>query len=167
MLLHRLAAIALFGLACASTPPSGIMVGQWTPKSGAPQRIPISWQAIDDSQGTLHVTLGKGGEHFEGKYVRVHKDQSTATLRTAYNDWSATAPTSLDWGPEGNYSEGETIEFDDFLDRYTGKVVATLFGNRNGSMNCHLTLSVPERGLSGGGVGECRVSGGGRIDVEF
>jgi hypothetical protein len=54
-----------------------------------------------------------------------------------------------------------------FVRTYSGRVVATLFGDKGNTMRCRFQLTNPEAGLSSGGVGECQVSSGGTIDVEF
>jgi hypothetical protein len=50
---------------------------------------------------------------------------------------------------------------------HSGKAVATLFGGRGNTMHWCFWLSSPERGMSGGGLGECQMSNGEKIDVSF
>ena len=54
-----------------------------------------------------------------------------------------------------------------FVRNYSGTVIATLLGDRGGRMRCRFRLAEPEQGMSGGGVGECEASGGGKIDATF
>jgi len=111
----------------------------------------------------MHATLGKGGERFDGKYVRV-ESAPKAVVTTVYSDWSAQTWEVYAWDP---VAEGEVFDYDLFVKRYSGKVLATLFGDRGDAMRCRFTLQDPERGLLQGGVGECQVSDGGKIDIEF
>ena len=54
-----------------------------------------------------------------------------------------------------------------FVRNHSGKVVTTLFGDKGNTMRCRFRHTNPEAGLSSGGVGECQVSNGGKIDVQF
>jgi hypothetical protein len=47
------------------------------------------------------------------------------------------------------------------------KVVATLFGDRGDTTRYRFRLSVPERAMPGGGVGDCQVSDGGQLTAQF
>jgi hypothetical protein len=159
--------VALTFAACSMTPEmqTGIMAGRWTPKGGETERVPLSWESSDDEHGRVHATLGKGGEHFTGKYVRVQTGEDTIHLETVYNDWQAPTWATLDWGPEGNY--GASVDYLGFVKGFSGSVVATLFGNEGHSMRCQFTANDPSRGLISGGVGTCQVSDGGQLDVQF
>ncbi|MBW2282719.1 MAG: hypothetical protein JRG82_18440 [Deltaproteobacteria bacterium] len=159
--------LGLLLVACATPHHSGIMAGHWTPKDGSPERVPLSWETGSEGGGRIHATLGKGGEHFHGKYVRVQQGPPHAEVETVYREWHAPAYATLDWGEEGNYGPNEGVDIHGFVRQYSGKVLATLFGDREHSMRCRFTLSDPQAGLVGGGVGACQVSDGGRLDVEF
>jgi len=164
------AAALILVLACASeTRPKapaeeGMMSARWTPSGGVTQSVPISWESSSSSHGTMHATLGKGGEHFNGKYVRIELGQPKAVVTNIYTDWNSEIWNGYVWDP---VVEGEVLDYDVFVNHYSGKVLATLFGDRGNSMRCRFTLQDPERGLLQGGVGECQVSDGGKLDVEF
>ena len=73
--------------------------------------------------------------------------------------WHPWEPFGPPWVEEGDHTT--------FVRNYSGKVVATLFGDKDNTMRCRFQLTNPEAGLSSGGVGECQISNGGKIDVEF
>jgi hypothetical protein len=58
------------------------------------------------------------------------------------------------WGPFG-YPWLDGDDFPVFVRNYSGQVV-TLFGDRGDVRRCRFNLTVPEQGIRGGGVGECR-----------
>jgi hypothetical protein len=164
---RRLIPLLALCAACASAPQTGIMAGRWTPKGGVDaQSVPFSWNSHHENHGVIHTTLGKGGEHFNGQFVLVESSTSGPVVETIYSDWYAPAWAELDWDTEGNLP-GEGVELVGFVHHYTGKVLATLFGNDGRSMRCQLTLNDPRRGMVGGGIGECQVSDGSAIDVQF
>ena len=54
-----------------------------------------------------------------------------------------------------------------FRTNYSGKVVATLFGDRGTVMRCRFRLVNPSGGMQDGGTGECQLSTGGKLDAQF
>jgi hypothetical protein len=54
---------------------SGMLPARWTPPQGASQHVPFSFESLgnDTGQGTMHTTLGPGGEAFVGDYLRIEK----------------------------------------------------------------------------------------------
>ena len=110
--------------------------------------------------GALSTTL-PSGEGFSGQYVQI---TSTSTVDTSdpffWNpDWADWNPFSTPWF---DGSDGSTV-----VKKYSGKVVATLFGDKGDVMRCRFRLHDPERGMPGGGVGQCQVSNGSHIDAHF
>lgn len=142
------------------------MAGRWS-ANATTEPVPLSWKSTTEGHGQIFATLGRGGEHFHGKYIRVQGDHSEVVVRAVYDNWNAPGWAELDWGPEGNYPVGESIDFSTFLHNYSGRVVATLFGDSGSSMRCQFTLEDGQRGMLSGGVGTCQVSDGSRIDVQF
>lgn len=163
----RILPLVLLLVACATRFESGIMAGHWTPKQGEPQRVPLSWETEGGGHGTIHATLGRGGEHFKGEYVLVREGASGVRVHTIYRDWNQPAWGTLDWGEEGNYDANEVVDIQGFMHLYTGQVVATLFGNQDHSMRCKFTLMKPDSGMISGGIGNCQVSDGSQVDVKF
>ena len=112
--------------------------------------------------GRLTVAL-PGGEYFSGRYLQITSTSTTDVVQPISMFWG---PRWHHWGPFGPpwMEEGDHTAF---VRNYSGKVVATLFGDKGNTMRCRFQLTNPEAGLSSGGVGECQVSNGGKIDVQF
>jgi len=166
-------AVALVGLAgCAGSAAtdeirdSGMLPARWSTDDGPSQEVPFSYEVESDDRGLLETTLGKGGEHFRGPYVRVEESTKGEWVTEVYNGWS-----SPEWEAWHHDADGEWTatakSFGDFADFYTGKVVATLRGSENHAMRCRFTLTDPEAGWEEGGKGECQVSDGARVDLDF
>ncbi len=164
--------------ACATTPQTGIISATWTPPDKPPQPIVISWESEDAITGPMYVTLGKGGERFTGNYLRVTSGTELRTVRPILGPWYAIRESGgwaqeTDpwwWGPPGGWPLGIGWDggyFPEFIREYSGKVVATLFGNRGGKLRCRFTLDRPQEGLMGGGAGDCQSATGGKITARF
>lgn len=93
--------------------------------------------------GTITATM-PNGEHFSGKFV----------IGTSSTTGIGVGAGSGDVGVftgSGN----------------TSNAAAVLMGNKGDSMHCSFTLSKPDAGLEGGGVGRCKLSTGQVVDVTF
>lgn len=162
---------ALF--ACATAPKTGIIAARWTPKDAATVPVTMSWKSQSSTHGHMFTTLGPGGEHFHGSYVQVTHQTRVSGIAPIVGGWGtvwAGYGAGVDpwyWGPAGAAPVYGAAYYSGFQTEYEGKVVATLFGNHGRSMRCRFTLNVPNQGLVGGGVGDCEVSDGSRIDAEF
>ena len=112
------------------------------------------------------VVSEPNGETFSGRYLQVTADSSAETLDPYWGDWgvgwAGWGPWSDDYGP---WIVGEDLPT--FVRNYSGKVIATLLGDRGGRMRCRFRLAEPTQGMSSGGVGECEVSGGGKQTVRL
>jgi hypothetical protein len=114
--------------------------------------------------GTMTATM-PDGERFTGRYLEV----------TAETDGEALAPFWMGWGV-GWDDWGEEDDSDymvagadipSFSKTYSGKVIATLLGDRGGRMRCRFRLADPEQEMSGGGVGQCQTGDKQKIDATF
>lgn len=170
-------AVCIFVGGC-TTPQTGVIAGRWTPPGKAPEPVPIAWESDSSTQGRMFITLGKGGERFQGTYVRVTSGTKLETVQPILTDWGPLWDgynwgSEVDpwwWGPEGGMPVGGYTNVDYypvFVRQYSGKVVATLFGNEGHSMRCRFTLVRPQEGLMGGGVGACESSKGAKISARF
>lgn len=137
--------------------------------------------------GTLSATL-PDGEHYSGRFLQI----TTATTADAFSwgwgpgpywggggpywggggpYWGGGAPFWGGgvpyWGGWGAFGPGVPNDWTAFVQNYSGRAVATLFGDRQHTMRCRLDLANPAVGISGGGVGDCRTSDGGQIEVQF
>jgi hypothetical protein len=143
---------------CATT---GFVDGRFSAAGNPPVPITFVYKTQPFGEGgTMTVDLPTG-ESFSGKYVQITSTSTADVVHPLF--WE---PIWDDWGPFGApWYEG--TDFPTLVRNYTGKVVATLFGDRGDTMRCRFQLSSPEQGMSGGGVGECQVSNGGKIAATF
>lgn len=161
--MKRVVALAAVAAALSGCATIGLMSGRLF----APGQLvaPVVFQIESDRVGTggsLSVRL-PSGEAFSGRYVQVTLTTPASTLAPLFAGW---APGWTDWGPFGEpWLAG--ADATTFGRNYSGKVVATLLGDRGNAMRCRFRLSDPEAGMSSRGLGECQVSSGGRIDVQF
>ena len=144
---------------------SGPISGQLTLPGEAPQRVTLNYAGDRfDEGGTLSVTL-PSGERFSGRYVQV---TSTSTADAVGPTWAMWGPPMWDeWGPFGETWSGGPADIWTFRKNYSGRVVATLFGDRGSVMRCRFRLANPSGGMQDGGTGECQLSTGGKIDTQF
>jgi hypothetical protein len=165
-----LAAFASFGCGGAAfgggARETGMLPARWTAPDGSSQEVPFSFDAVSSETGGMFTTLGKGGEHFRGLYVRVEQSTQGHLVSEVYDGWSAPEWEVWQKDPDGHWTALAT-SYGEFAHFYTGKVVATLSGSENHSMRCRFTLANSQSDLLQGGKGECQVSDGGRIDLEF
>jgi len=56
---------------------------------------------------------------------------------------------------------------EDFVKKYTGRVVASLTAASGEHMRCRFQLVHPSSGMAGGGSGECQLPNGKTIDANF
>ncbi len=145
---------------------TGMLPARWTPPKGPAQDVPFGFEAQTSSTGTMDTTLGKGGPHFHGSYVRVEKSTKGELVTAIYNGWSSPEWEVWKHDPDGQWT-ATGVSIGDFAHFYTGKVVATLSSGNGSSMRCQFTLTEPQRGLLAGGSGACQISDGGRLALTF
>jgi hypothetical protein len=138
----------------------------WTALNGATQEVPFSFVSESETHGTMFTTLGKGGEHFHGPYVRVEESTKAHMVTVIYDGFSAP-----EWGVWQHDAEGQwtetSVSYGDFAHFYTGKVVASLSGGGGHAIRCQFVLNEPRAGFLQGGTGHCQISDRGRIDLDF
>ncbi|GBL05912.1 hypothetical protein [Glaciecola sp. KUL10] len=103
-------------------------------------------QTLFEHQGLLKVTM-PSGERFTGKYVQ-----------------GSTTSSGTDW--ELGESSDESIILRDST-TISSKAEAVLIGDKGSTMSCWLTLSAPEVGLDGGGIGKCKTSTNKKVSFTF
>jgi hypothetical protein len=136
---------------CVST---GVLNGRLS-MAGQPA-VPVIFHFQSDrfgEGGTISTAL-PDGEMFSGKYLQITSSTSESAVAPMLQPWE---PYWNSWGPFGSpwYQDGT---YSSFRTNYSGKVIATLFGDRGGTRRCRSRLSNPVFGLSGGGTGECQLS---------
>jgi hypothetical protein len=148
---RRLVQVALVAAMLAGCTTTGTIDGRVAvpdkPAAAVTFTYTASWTR---NGGTLSTTL-PSGEGFSGQYVQIASTRPVDTIEPYFWD-----PAWIDWGPS------DTLWFNG-----SNKVVATLFGDKGDSMRWRFRLNDPERGMPGGGVGECQVSNGSHIDARF
>jgi hypothetical protein len=141
---------------------TGTIQGMWKPRLEAKSK-PVTLNYVQfpsGTSGTLELTLPTG-EVYTGKFVQI----TSATSSNNFN-WGGWQPYWGDWAPFGGpWYEGPA--YSTFQRNYSGKVLATLLGDKNGTLRCRFQLAEPSYGLPGGGIGECEGSQGQRIKVTF
>jgi len=159
-LLVLAAALALAG--CTAS--GAIQARVTTPDSGAPVTMRYRTDRFTDN-GMLTATT-PDGQQYSGRFLQVTSDTDAETLDPYWGGWGVGwdgwGPWSDDYGP---YIIGADVPT--FIRNYSGKVIATLLGDRGGRMRCRFRLAEPEQGMAGGGIGECQTASGEKIDAEF
>lgn len=121
---------------------------------------PVIW-TIGESPKVLATATTNDGEIFTGRVV-----QEVNTYETTRQHFD-----SKDKGGDGIKWSWFGIEDDGFDSETTAhassKAQAILVGNRGRSMTCLLNLRAPDDGVSGGGIGECKISDGKVIPLQF
>jgi hypothetical protein len=162
----QIVALALGAAWLAGCVASGTIKGRLSAPGTVPLPVTLQYRSARFNQnGTITATM-PNGETFKGRYLQVTSDASAESLDPYWGDWgvgwTSWGPWADDYGP---YIVGEDLPT--FVRNYSGKVIATLLGDRGGRMRCRFRLADPSQGMSSGGVGECEVSGGGKIAAEF
>jgi hypothetical protein len=145
---------------------SGPIKGRLTSPGGAATPITLYYRSERFNQnGMMHATM-PDGESFTGRYLEVTSDTDAEMLDPFWGGWGV---GWAGWGPWSDDYGAWVVGADvpTFVRNYSGTVIATLLGDRSGRMRCRFRLAEPEEGMSGGGVGECEVSGGSKISAEF
>jgi hypothetical protein len=159
------AAIAVLTLV-ACTQKGAIKGRLEVPGSTGTQPVSMEWQEDTfDNSGTLAVSL-PSGELFTGRYLQVTSTTTADSLGTGWGGWGGWGPYWSSWGPYGGPWMGGG-GYSTFLQNYSGKVISTLFGNQGAVMRCRFQLANPEEGMPGGGVGQCELKNGDKIEAQF
>ena len=90
--------------------------------------------------GQITGTL-PSGESFSGRFVQVTSTSAVDSIGPTWSSWGS--PMWSDWGPFGETWIGGPVDVTTFRTNYTGKVVATLFGDRGTVMRCRFRLVNP------------------------
>lgn len=142
---------------------TGQLNGRLSVPSQPVENVKFEFRSDVSGEGGKLSTKLAGGESFSGRYVQITSTTREHVIAPLFQRWP---PFWNDWGPFGTpWFAGN--DYTTFRTNYSGKVVATLFGDRGDTMRCRFRLSDPPAGLSGGGAGECQPSNGGKIDVQF
>ncbi|MEW6270918.1 MAG: hypothetical protein AB1689_16665 [Thermodesulfobacteriota bacterium] len=137
---------------------TGAIAGRLEAPGMQPKPIEMSYTTERfGSGGTINTTLPTG-EYFTGRYLQITSESTADTFGPGWGGWGPWNPFWGDWGG-GDYAT--------FVQNYTGKVIATLFGDQKNTMRCRFALADPAEGMTGGGVGECQITNGETIQAQF
>jgi hypothetical protein len=137
----------------------GAIAGRLEAPGTQPKPITMNFQTERFGAGGIINTELPSGEYFTGRYLQITDDMTADTFGPGWMGWGPWGPGWGDWGGGADYAT--------FVQNYSGKVVATLFGDRKNTMRCRFQLANPEDGMSGGGVGECQITNGDKIAAQF
>ncbi len=147
--------------ACVST---GHLNGRMEIPGQPAEPVVFNFESDRGGQGGKLSALLPDGETFTGKYLQITSTTSESTVGPMFYGWGD--PYWSGWGPFGApWSSGG--DYTTFRTNYSGKVIATLFGTKGNTMRCRFNLANPPSGLKGGGTGECQLSKGRQIAVQF
>jgi hypothetical protein len=152
-----LAAVVLGMPGCTTTGTGG---GELADASGQERPVIFTWSSKDGgNSGTMMAALP--GKLYQGRFFQITQQTSVDTLSPLWGYWHRGWYDWPYWGPMG-----PDIPSTQFITRYSGKVVATLDADGD-HMRCRFHLAEPTRGMSGGGEGECQLSGGRVVHARF
>jgi hypothetical protein len=119
--------------------------GQLQPKG----RVTLQWQSGGDtSTGEIEAKL-PDGRLFKGSFVQPRTTEWRSNYDVFYGAF--TGP----WGRAGPWYNGPR---NNFITRFSEQALAHLESPDGTRMRCAFALYAPDRGLAGGGQGDCQLS---------
>ncbi len=149
---------ATFGGACAT---AGTAVGTAEVPGRGTGPATFYWesQRADPTSGEIHARM-PDGRRYSGTYFEITQDVTTSSLGPLWVGWE---PYWTAWGaPWAPGTPGYATT--NFTTIYSGRVLATLRSADGDGMRCRFTLRKPDRGLAGGGFGECQTKSGAVVE---
>lgn len=133
----------------------GIGAGQLIESGASEQPVAFSWTSQDGGMsGTMSAALPDA--MFQGRFFQITQQTRQETLSPLWSHWHR---GWYDW-PYWGGPVPPSFPTTQFITHYTGKVVATLSSSTDQRMRCRFHLVQPSRGMSGGGEGQCQLTGG-------
>ncbi|HEY2256048.1 MAG TPA: hypothetical protein VGI11_10455 [Variovorax sp.] len=159
------AVVALTG--CTTT---GVGGGDITQKGKAPEPVMFTWKSTDGGiTGTMTATLPTAT--YQGPFLQVTQQTQSEAFAPM---WAGYPPGWSDWsywgwgGGMGGMGMGGMYDSVQFATVYSGKVIANLKSlSGTSQIRCRLHMLHPSQGMSGGGTGECQLSGGATFQANF
>lgn len=122
-----------------------------TGKREGSEPVVFQWSAAPDAtHGTIEAELADGRD-FSGQFLQVTSETEGTDLEPYWGGM---------WGGPWYGMADDTA----FVREYTGRVIAQLRGPDGEHMRCHFQLADPEAGPQSGGMGDCELSTGERIE---
>lgn len=149
-------------------PPTETGTTDKNPPAPAPkhERVPFTWSSDTEGahSGQMQTTL-PDGESFSGQFHQITENTTAQTLDGFYGSWYGDPWGGPDWWWDGDWPYYDAPV--EYIRYYTGRVVAVLDSEQGKSMRCQFRLDEPDRGMKGGGQGNCQVSNGEHITAVF
>lgn len=161
-LYQLIAASALVFMTISGCTTTGIGHGEMTALGKPAEPVLFSWKSMDGGiSGTMMAKLPDAV--YEGKFFQITHQTQSVTLAPMWNGWIE------GWGdwPYRRRPFPYSYTATQFITYYSGKVVANLETNDGQYMRCRFHLANPASGMTGGGEGECQLSGGRSIKATF
>jgi hypothetical protein len=119
--------------------------------------VSFTWNSTSPSSGKMTAWL-QDGSAYSGRFFQITDETTVDRLDQVPFGWFSNWPDTTNWNgaPEA-----------DLLTHYSDSVVANLGGADGKHMRCSFELVSPREGMSGGGVGQCRMPDGSTIDATF
>jgi hypothetical protein len=148
--------IGLAGLQACTTE------GELLEADAALQSVAFSWVSHDGGMtGSMTARLAEAS--FQGRFFQITQQTRYETLSPLWTHWNH---GWSDW-PEWSGPLPPGYPTPQFITHYSGKVLATLSAANNERMRCRFHLVAPARGMSGGGEGQCQLTGGRVVKAVF
>lgn len=144
---------------CATT---GMGSGEMTQKGKPTEPVLFSWKSSNGgNSGSMVANLPDAT--YTGRFFQITRQTARETLGPMWDGWNE---GWSDW-PYWTQPWPSDYNVTQFITNYSGKVVANLHASKGQYMRCRFHLAEPASGMSGGGQGECQISGGRVINAEF
>ena len=159
-----LTGITLLSAGCTTTGTGGGDLNYVNKGKHPTSPVKFIWKSSDNGQhGTMTATLPK--DVYQGPFFQITEQTNSEILTPLWTGWNE---GWNDWPyPYGGGAYITDYSSYQYITRYTGKVVANLSDTSGHRMRCRFFLTVPSMGMSGGGQGECQLSGGRSINAVF
>lgn len=158
----RLFTTPLLLVALAACTTMGTGGGQMSGAGAQDEPVAFSWKSTDGGMsGTMTASLP--GAIFQGRFFQITRQTRAEMLSPLWTHWHS---GWYDW-PYWGGPMSPPYPTTQFITYYSGKVVATLESEGDQRMRCRFHLVEPVRGMSGGGEGECQLSGGRLVRAVF
>ena len=159
---RSLAMLLLLMLAVSGCTTLGTGSGQLA-GAGAPEEpVTFNWKSTDGGMsGTMSASLPDAT--YQGRFFQITQQTRIEVLTPLWTHWH---PGWSDW-PYWGGSVLPPYPAMQFITHYSGKVVATLESQGSQRMRCRFHLVAPQRGMAGGGEGQCQLSDGRAVRAVF
>lgn len=148
-------ALSCAALVIAGCTTMGTGTGSLSPDNAS---ISFAWKSTDGGTTGAMSTALPDGRKFSGPFVQVTRDVSGWQFGPQFEPlWNGWDYGWSDWGYAHPVLSTE----------YSSRVMANLVAEDGQRMRCRFHLNHPFEGMSGGGQGECQLTGGRSVQAVF